>query len=81
MGKNHHHVSTSASHIIAHREKIKSLKGTVGEERPVVLCVASRQEVARLKDIVREADENAFMFVTEAHEALGEGFSKLAGGE
>lgn len=49
-----------------------------GEERPVVLCVASRQEVARLKDIVREADENAFMFVTEAHEALGEGFSKLA---
>lgn len=52
-----------------------------GEERPVVLCVASRQEVARLKDIVREADENAFMFVTEAHEALGEGFSKLAGGE
>ncbi len=52
-----------------------------GEERPVVLCVTSRQEVARLKDIVREADENAFMFVTEAHEALGEGFSKLAGGE
>ncbi len=52
-----------------------------GEERPVVLCVASRQEVARLKDIVREADENAFMFVTEAHEALGEGFSKLSGRE
>lgn len=50
-----------------------------GEERPVVLCVASRQEVARLKDIVREEDESAFMFVTEAHEALGEGFSKLAG--
>lgn len=49
-----------------------------GEERPVVLCVASRQEVARLKDIIREEDENAFMFVTEAHETLGEGFSKLA---
>ena len=52
-----------------------------GEERPVVLCVASRQEVARLKDIVREEDEKAFMFVTEAHEALGEGFSRLAGEE
>ena len=50
-----------------------------GEERPVVLCVTSRQEVARLKDIVREADEKAFMFVTETHEALGEGFSKLSG--
>jgi len=50
-----------------------------GQERPVVLSVVSRQEVSRLKDIVREEDENAFMFVTEAHEALGEGFSKLAG--
>ncbi len=48
-----------------------------GNERPVVLCVLSPQEVARLKDIVREADETAFMFITEAHEALGEGFSHL----
>lgn len=46
-----------------------------GEERPMVLCVVSRQEVARLKDIVREEDVNAFMFISEAHEALGEGFS------
>lgn len=50
-----------------------------GQERPVVLCVTSPQEVARLKDIVREEDEKAFMFVTDAHEALGEGFSKLSG--
>ena len=47
----------------------------------MVLCVTGRQEVARLKDIVREVDENAFMFVTEAHEALGEGFSSLGGEE
>lgn len=50
-----------------------------GRERPVVLCVTSPQEVARLKDIVREEDEKAFMFVTDAHEALGEGFSKFSG--
>ena len=50
-----------------------------GASRPVILCVLSGQEVARLKDIVREADEKAFMFVTGAHEALGEGFSKLGG--
>ena len=48
-----------------------------GQERPVVMSVVSRMEVARVKDIVREADENAFMFITEAHEALGEGFSML----
>ena len=48
-----------------------------GTDRPVVLCVLPPQEVARLKEIVREEDERAFMFITEAHEALGEGFSSL----
>lgn len=48
-----------------------------GAERPVVLCVLPPQEVSRLKAIVRQEDEKAFMFITEAHEALGEGFSSL----
>ncbi len=48
-----------------------------GVERPVVLCVLPPQEVSRLKEIVRQEDEKAFMFITEAHEALGEGFSNL----
>ena len=48
-----------------------------GKDRPVVLCVLPPQEVTRLKEIVRKEDERAFMFVTEAHEALGEGFSSL----
>ena len=48
-----------------------------GIERPVVLCVLPPQEVSRLKEIVRQEDEKAFMFITEAHEALGEGFSSL----
>ena len=47
-------------------------------DRPVILCVTSRTEVPRLKLIVREEDETAFMFITEAHEALGEGFSNLS---
>lgn len=46
-------------------------------DRPVIFCVVSRQEVAQLKRIVRQEDENAFLVITEAHEALGEGFSKL----
>ena len=50
-----------------------------GESRPVVMCVASRQEMTTLKRIVQEEDEKAFMFITEAHEALGEGFSRLDG--
>ena len=46
-------------------------------ERPVILCVVSRQEVMEVKRIVKEEDESAFIFITEAHEALGEGFKGL----
>jgi len=48
-----------------------------GDERPVLLCVISAQEVARLKAIVRRADAKAFVFITDAHEVLGEGFRRL----
>ena len=50
-----------------------------GTSRPVVMCVMSRQEMTALKRIVQEEDEKAFMFITDAHEALGEGFSRLDG--
>ena len=46
-------------------------------ERPVLLRVLSAQELGRLKAIVREADEDAFLFISDAHEVLGEGFRKL----
>jgi len=51
--------------------------GWSGQERPVLLCVLSAQEVGRLKAIVRTADERAFVFISDAHEVLGEGFRKL----
>jgi uncharacterized membrane-anchored protein YitT (DUF2179 family) len=51
--------------------------GYSGEERPVLLCLLSAQEVGLLKIIVRQVDETAFVFITDAHEVLGEGFSKL----
>lgn len=51
--------------------------GYSGERRPVLLCVLSAQEVGQLKSIVREVDDGAFVFITDAHEVLGEGFTKL----
>ena len=51
--------------------------GYSGEERPILLCVVSAQEVARLKLIVRRADDRAFVFISDAHEVLGEGFRQL----
>jgi len=52
--------------------------GYSGESRPVLLCVVSAQELGRLKAMVRSTDENAFVFISDAHEVLGEGFRKLA---
>ena len=46
-------------------------------ERPTLLCVISRTEVMALKHILREEDENAFVIIVEAHEAIGDGFSGL----
>ncbi|HNW87184.1 MAG TPA: YitT family protein [Candidatus Limiplasma sp.] len=51
--------------------------GFRGEERPVLLCIVSAQEVSRLKTIVRMEDERAFVFITDAYEVLGEGFRDL----
>lgn len=57
---------------------VRAEGGFSGDERPVLLCVLSAQELGRLKTIVRMEDEHAFVFITDAHEVLGEGFRKLA---
>ena len=49
--------------------------GYTGEERPTLLCVISRSEIMAFKRILREEDENAFVIIVEAHEAIGDGFS------
>ena len=57
--------------------QVKARGAFTREERPLLLCVISRQELPQLKDIVREEDPSAFVFITEAFEALGEGFARL----
>ncbi len=47
-------------------------------EKKVLLCVVSAKEIVKLKDIVKEADEAAFMFVADVREVLGEGFTPFA---
>lgn len=51
--------------------------------RETLLCVVGRGEIGRAKSIVRAADKNAFVIVTDANEVLGEGFNHeaLAGGK
>ena len=71
-------MSKSARQISAEiLQKMEAKGAYTGRQQPVVLCVTSRQEIMAVKRIVLEEDEKAFMFITEAHEALGEGFARL----
>jgi uncharacterized membrane-anchored protein YitT (DUF2179 family) len=45
-----------------------------GEHRPVLICVVGKTEESRLKDLIYGIDPKAFVFITDAHEVLGEGF-------
>lgn len=45
-----------------------------GKERPVLMCVLSRSEVALLKSIVAEHDSSAIVIISLVYEAFGEGF-------
>ena len=45
-------------------------------ETQVVLTAVRRQQVAELKELVVTVDPNAFIIVQEAHQVLGDGFSR-----
>ncbi len=57
---------------------LKSVGAYSGQERDVILCLLSVREVTILKAIVKQEDKTAFMFITGAQEALGEGFMQLS---
>lgn len=52
-------------------------EGMYSKKNNVMLfCVASRKEVAEIKQIVKRIDKTAFIVTTDAIETLGEGFSE-----
>jgi len=52
-----------------------------GREFKMLLSIVGRLETVKIKQIVQEEDPQAFMFITDTHETLGEGFRKLTGEE
>lgn len=46
--------------------------------RYIITCVISRSQVSKVKQIVREEDDDAIMYFTSANEALGLGFKSLS---
>lgn len=47
-----------------------------GEDRDVIFTVVSRREIEDLKAIVHALDPEAFVVISDVHEALGEGFKE-----
>ncbi|SHI69728.1 Uncharacterized membrane-anchored protein YitT, contains DUF161 and DUF2179 domains [Geosporobacter subterraneus DSM 17957] len=48
-----------------------------GNDQDVLLCIVDRTQVTKLKNIVYDIDDSAFIMVTTVHEVLGEGFKKF----
>ena len=49
-----------------------------GNDVKVILTVVKKQQVAELKRLIMEIDSKAFVVVQEAHQVLGEGFSRYS---
>ena len=63
----------------------KISKGTTGlygkgmytnQEKLVLMCAASRGDVARVKQVARDIDSNSFIIIVNAREVVGLGFKK-----
>lgn len=52
--------------------------GFSGTPKPVLYVVVSRSQISKLKRIIADIDDEAFVVVSEAHEVLGEGFRPIA---
>jgi uncharacterized membrane-anchored protein YitT (DUF2179 family) len=49
-----------------------------GNQTKVVLAAVKKQQIAELKELVTNIDPNAFIIVQEAHQVLGDGFSRYS---
>lgn len=47
-----------------------------GQKREMLFVVVSRKEISVLRNIVKQIDPSAFLIITDAREALGEGFAE-----
>jgi len=56
---------------------LKGYGGYSGKEKDVLLVTINRAEITKLKNLIREIDQNAFVVLNEAHEVLGEGFKRI----
>ena len=74
-------IITDKSDAIAHELSVQLHRGVTISKSVgyytgnVILCVTSKKQVNRVKDIVKACDPKAFMYVTQAAEVAGKGFA------
>lgn len=56
--------------------KINATGEYSGEEKQILLCVANKREVPKIKDEIKAIDDKSFTIITTVTEAIGNGFSQ-----
>ena len=56
--------------------KIDAIGEYTGDRKEILLCIANRREVPRIKDEIKVIDDKSFTIITTVTEAIGEGFRK-----
>ncbi|WCK54169.1 YitT family protein [Aneurinibacillus sp. Ricciae_BoGa-3] len=54
--------------------RISAQGGYTEQDRPILMCVLNQNQIARLKNIVKRLDPDAFVIVSNTNEVLGRGF-------
>lgn len=81
------HIITKKGHEITQRlldevgrgvTVVDATGGFSNAQLQMLLCVVTRIEMMSVKSIVHETDPLAFVFITDTHETLGEGFRNLS---
>ncbi len=81
------YIISDQSALIAEKIMEKLGRGVTGlqgrgmytnQDKTILICVISPREIARIKDVVLEADSRAFVIVNDSREVLGEGFVEIS---
>lgn len=54
-----------------------SIGAHTGEENTTITCIITRSQIAKLKQIIRENDSNAILYIYTVNEAIGKGFKNI----
>lgn len=56
---------------------IKGYGGYSGKNKDILLVTINRAEITKLKNLIQNIDQDAFVIMNEANEVLGEGFKRI----